>query len=208
MTYTEENHPAYGMINISRVQSNGIILFGSRIKHNDYINLSIHSAEKVKDAYSEHYFPRKALININLSAAQFANMLVKSNTSGVPCTIEYTEKAGRIPSIQNLSSLKEEIKNDTAKELKKLQSLSKQLSTIVNKDFNGQINKTKKDIIRDLVIQINNGINSNLDFLFERQVSKLESVGSEIVAEAEARITSLVHETGIKALKKQNLLED
>jgi hypothetical protein len=90
--------------------------------------------------------------------------------------------------------------------LKKIQSLTKQLSDIVNNDFKGQLKKAKKDEIRNLVIQINNRINSNLDFLFERQVSKLEKVGSEIIAEAEARITSLVHETGVNALKKQNLL--
>jgi rubrerythrin len=206
MEKTKEKHPAYGMISISRVQSNGTVLFGSRIKHNDYIQLDIHSAEKSRDAYSEHYFPRNTLISVNLSAAQFANMLVKSNTSGVPCTIEFIKDEGRITPLQKSDSLKTEIEDDTQKELKKIQSLTKQLSDIVNNDFKGQLKKAKKDEIRNLVIQINNRINSNLDFLFERQVSKLEKVGSEIIAEAEARITSLVHETGVNALKKQNLL--
>jgi predicted transcriptional regulator len=206
MEKTKEKHPAYGMINIARVLSSGTVLFGSRIKHNNYIRLEINTAEKTRDAYSEYYFPKKTVVSVQLSAAQFANMLVKSNTSGVPCTIEYTEKDGRIESLQKLDSLKTEIKNDTTKELQKIQSLTKQLSDIVTTDFKGVINKAKKDEIRDLVIQINNGINSNLDFLFERQVSKLEKVGSEIIAEAEARITSLVHETGVNALKKQNLL--
>jgi HAMP domain-containing protein len=203
MEKTKEKHPAYGMISISRVQSNGTILFGSRIKHNDYIQLDIHSAEKSRDAYSEHYFPRNTLISVNLSAAQFANMLVKSNTSGVPCTIEYIKDEGRITPLQKLDSLKTEIENDTAEQLQKIQSAAKQLSQI---DFKGVINKAKKDEIKSLINQLNNGINSNLDFLFERQISKLEKVGSEIIAEAEARITSLVHETGVNALKKQNLL--
>jgi HAMP domain-containing protein len=203
MEKTKEKHPAYGMISISRVQSTGTILFGSRIKHNDYIQLSIHSAEKSRDAYSEHYFPRNTLISVNLSAAQFANMLVKSNTSGVPCTIEYIKDEGRITPLQKLDSLKTEIENDTTEQLQKIQSAAKQLSEI---DFKGVINKTKKEEIKNLISRINNGINSNLDFLFERQVSKLEKVGSEIIAEAEARITSLVHETGVNALKKQNLL--
>jgi HAMP domain-containing protein len=203
MEKTKEKHPAYGMISISRVQSNGTVLFGSRIKHNDYIQLDIHSAEKSRDAYSEHYFPRNTLISVNLSAAQFANMLVKSNTSGVPCTIEYIKDEGRITPLQKLDSLKTEIENDTTEQLQKIQSAAKQLSEI---DFKGVINKTKKEEIKNLISRINNGINSNLDFLFERQVSKLEKVGSEIIAEAEARITSLVHETGVNALKKQNLL--
>jgi hypothetical protein len=203
MDRTKEKHPAYGMISISRVRSNGTILFGSRIKHNDYIRLDIHSAEKSRDAYSEHYFPRNTLISVNLSAAQFANMLVKSNTSGVPCTIEYIKDEGRITPLQKLDSLKTEIENDTTQELKKIQSAVKQLSQI---DFKGVINKAKKDEIKSLINQLNNGINSNLDFLFEQQISKLEKVGSEIISEAEARITSLVHETGVNALKKQNLL--
>ncbi len=203
---TKEENPAFGMINISRVQSSGTILFGSRIKHSDYIQLEIHSAEKERDAYAEYYHPKKSLIVVSLSAAQFANMLIKSNTTGVPCTLNYTSEEGYIESLKTVESVKTEIEKDTRENLDELKTLTKKLSHIIKNDFKGQINKDKKEEIRTLAIQIENGLNSNLDFLYSRQVSKLEKVGVEIIAEAEAKISSLIMETGIETLKQNQKL--
>lgn len=203
-----EKHPAYGMVSISRVQSNGTILFGSKIKHNDYIKLEITKAEKEKDIYSEHYFPKKTIISVNLSAAQFANMLIQSNTTGVPCTINYIQDEGSIDSLKELKPLKTEMEKDTWEALEKLKERSLKLTDILRHDFKGKVKIAQKEEVKDLSIQISNSINSNLDFLYSRHVNKLEKVGSEIIAEAEARISSLVHETGIQELKKQNLIKD
>jgi hypothetical protein len=199
-------HPSYGMVNITQVQSTGTVLFGSRIKHDSFIKLDIQTAVQEKDEYSEHFFPRKTIVSISLSAAQFANMLVRSNTSGVPCTIDYTKEDGYIEKPKDTKPLKVEFEQDTYESLQKLKGLTKKLSSILRNDFKGQIKKDKKEEIRTLAIQIESGINSNIDFLFQKQVEKLEQVGSEIISEAEARINSLVYDTGIKTLKKQNLI--
>lgn len=198
----KENHPSYGMISVSKVNSNGTVLFGSRIKHEHYIKLEIYTAEKQKNEYSEYYFPRDLLISIDLSSVQFANLLVESNTVGVPCTLDFVVDQGRIDREEDLKPIKKELEEDVKINIEKLKEKTRKLSKIIQHDFKGQIKKAKKEEIRDLVIQIENGINSNLDFLFSQHIKKLESVGSEIISEAEARISSMVQSTGIKTLRE------
>lgn len=203
---TRHKHPSYGMISIARVNSNGTILFGSRIKHNDFIKLEICSAERERNEYSEHFFPKKTLVSVFLSSAQFSHMLTKSNTPGVPCTIEYTREDGHIDREKFLKSLRVELEEDTNEAFEKLKKRSHKLADIIQNEFKGPINKTKREEIKDLVIQIENDINSNLEFLLTQQIEKLEEVGAEIVSEAEARISSLVHEAGVKSLQNQKLI--
>jgi hypothetical protein len=206
MEKERQRHPSFGMISISRVQSNGTVIFGSRILNNNYIQLEISTAEKERDAYSEFYFPKETLVTVKISPSQFANMLVHSNTSGVPCTIEYTSEQGRIEQQKEPSSVRKEMMEDTKKVMGSLKEKTKALSEIVKNDLKGQIKKAKKDEIRDLVIQIENAVNSNLDFLLKKQIQRMEEVGAEIVTEAEARIEQIIQNKGLSSLQKQKLI--
>ena len=186
----ETVHPAQGIISLTKCTCNGEVLFGSKIQHENFLKLEISAAEIVKDNYSVHYFPRKHFISVKMSASQFANLLISTNTIGVPCTVDsvngkYVEK------LPKLEPIKVEIEKETNAEIKEIQKKATELYTLIA-SLKGTVTKNQKEELRNLSVQIHNGINSNLDFLFDTHVKKLEKVGSEIVAEAEARIESML----------------
>ena len=88
-----ETHESYGIVGISRRQSSPPHnLFGSSIKHQSTMALTIKKAEKMRDLNRDWYFGRKHLIEIELSPTQFADMITGVGVGdGVPCTIRWAE---------------------------------------------------------------------------------------------------------------------
>jgi hypothetical protein len=177
------NHPAYGMISISRQNSRSMSLFGSKVQHSNYLTIEISTAEEIYDAYSTYTVPVDSLIKVRLSPAQFADLLISANTRGVPCTIE--RRGGRLQEeIPKPEPVHVEIERDTREELDDLRRKAKELYEMMKVSNPLKVIRAK---VTELANEINNGLNSNLDYLFETHVKKLEKVGADIMREAEAR---------------------
>lgn len=84
-----EKHPAWGIIALSHIHSNGSDLFLSPTRSHGYVRLTIHQASLQR---SEHNgmspWPEEHIIDVALSATQFAEMITQPNRGqGVACTI-------------------------------------------------------------------------------------------------------------------------
>lgn len=88
----EFTHPSYGLVQFSRRQGSPR-LFGSALEdHQHYVCLSIRRAQLLRGPHGDRYYGplRGDLIEVNLSAAQFGELLTTMNVAmGVPCTIDY-----------------------------------------------------------------------------------------------------------------------
>lgn len=90
-----ETHPSYGMARFSRRQGSPGRLFGSPVQdHQAYVTLTVARGECVttQDTGWTRYYGglRGDLIEVDMSAAQFAELLTSMNVgSGVPCTVRY-----------------------------------------------------------------------------------------------------------------------
>jgi len=202
-----DQHESYGMVNISHAQhcGKGIQLFGSSVKHNNYIILQINKAERHRDKYGDHYFAREHLIEIQLSPAQFVGMITQPNTSGIPCTLYRTENSGIIsPAPEH--KIKEEMEDDLAEKYKELKTKVFRMQKKVDELLKGQVKAADKSEIKTIITKIKNDVSSNLQYLQECQTKKLESVGAEIMAEAEASISALIKNTGLEELQRQSRL--
>lgn len=82
-------HESYGTVGFSRIVGNVGKLFGSSLdEHYSSIRIRVHRAECYHNLGTDRYFNREKLIEIELSAVQFAEFITTSNvSSGVPCTI-------------------------------------------------------------------------------------------------------------------------
>jgi len=89
-----KEHPAFGSIQIMRT-SGQTRLFKSGFNHHNYITIRISTADEVEGYGIEtSIFPRKEIIEVALSEAQFARLITTPNLgSGTPCTL----KSMRIP---------------------------------------------------------------------------------------------------------------
>lgn len=97
MTYDEDDHeefrhPSYGMIAVVRHIGMQDSLFGSSIqKHFSTIAIEIKSGVRRHNLSRDWYMGEKMVCQVEMSHAQFAEMITTPNTgSGVPCTIRYT----------------------------------------------------------------------------------------------------------------------
>ena len=81
-----------GMINWSKTSGSSRALFGTQIETQDPIKLEICHAEECRDLSSNWYFPKKQIIEVEMSPIQWAEFLTSGNTSGVPCTIKYLNR--------------------------------------------------------------------------------------------------------------------
>jgi hypothetical protein len=198
-----EKHPAYGMASISTINiSKELVLFGSKIKHNTFIELKIERAEKKKSIYYDHYFGKKPLIKVHLSPSQFAGLLTQSNTPGVPCTIDFIQGEGAIERLSDNVSVRDDFVNDITNQFKDLEKRVLELKNEIDDDLKGPVKKATKEKIKSNVMKIHQDLESNLSFLMKCQIKKLEDVGVQIISEAEATVNNMIRATGLEHLKK------
>ena len=68
------HHPAFGMIQVSRVQAGGrgMRLHGSELRHSEVIHLAIHHGTVNRNLNQEWYHATKSIVELYMSEAQWA----------------------------------------------------------------------------------------------------------------------------------------
>lgn len=95
-----------GIIQINRTYGGRTAMFGSSIEHDVVMKLSINTCEVDRSFSTDRYFPVNNIIEIELTPAQYAEMITNLNHGvGVPCTI--TRFQGKL--IKNDLKIKDEV---------------------------------------------------------------------------------------------------
>lgn len=191
-------HPAFGMIGFSRVSGGENTLFGSSIKHNNRIIMTLKHGECDRRLHQDAYFGCGLIAEVEMSYTQFAECISTLNVGdGVPCTIRFTEKDGNIPYIKDSNSKREQFRNEfsetISKAMEQVQNQINQIQESIDNKKNLGV-KDRKEIISQLQ-QIKYNIGSNLNFCvsqFDEQMDKttLEAKG-EIEAFCQNKINSI-----------------
>lgn len=96
----EEDHPAFGTASVTRAHGTPRTLFQSDIQHSETIVLSIHRATRGRMLMRDWVHPRKELIEIEMSLAQWGSLVSAMGIgSGVPVTIRRTEDDPFVPGL-------------------------------------------------------------------------------------------------------------
>lgn len=208
-------HPAFGMIGFSRVSGGDKILFGSSIKHNDRILLTIKHSEEKRSLHRDSYYERGKIIEVEMSYSQFAEAIIAMNVgSGIPCTIRFTEKDGYIPMIaeNNLKRQQfvDEFSDTIHKAMRQVQDVVNEIqSTLDDKKALGV--KDRRELISKLQ-QVKYNIGCNLDFCanqFNKQMDKtvFEAKG-EIEAFCQNKINSIANTILVENKDEIKILEN
>ena len=182
-------HPAFGMVSFSRVMGGDNVLFGSSIKHNDRIRLMIKHGEQDRTLHEDRYYGRKRIVEVEMSYSQFAECIGAMNVGdGVPCTIQYTEKDGRIPALEENNSKREQFRNEFSDTIAQaMEQVQKQINQIQESiDTKKSLGvKDRKEIISQLQ-QVKYNIGCNLDFCVEQFDEQMDKSTMEAKGEIEA----------------------
>lgn len=182
-------HPAFGMIGFSRISGEENTLFGSSIKHNDRIVMRLKHGEQNRHLHNDWYYGSGLITEIEMSYSQFAECISALNVGdGVPCTIRFTEKDGKIPYIKENNLKREQFRNEFSDTiLKAMEHVQDQINEIQKSldDKKSLGVKDRKEIISKLQ-QVKYNIGSNLDFCVEQFDEQMDKTALEVKGEIEA----------------------
>ena len=192
-------HESYGMINISRFQSNKSQFFGSDLVHSGGISISIKNAEKNRDLHKEWYHGCNELIKIELSFNQFVDAITSGmNTSGVPCTVKRFNGKGT-EEIDYVDDKREQFSGEMEDTQSEYQN---KIDSILDM-FDGNIGKKKTNEIKRQLEVLKNHISSNTNFVMESFDKAMEKSVTEAKHTVANYIDHKVHTLGIEGLKNQ-----
>lgn len=203
----EYKHPAYGVATLSRVSTSGHkTLFGSSIKHHDFIEVRLHTATRVRNLNHEYYHGDKIIASFQMSAAQWGEFVSSfSLGGGVPVTLDYIPVEGtklqECPEIDDDGVgdiLKGEIKDDMTEALTKINAAIKGLDELLGKT---PPTKGRLKEIQDLLKYGVASLPGHMEFAFDQFVEQMEHVVTDAKASVDAHIQSRIETSGIAALK-------
>lgn len=212
MTEQKFKHESYCLVQLSRRQGSPK-LFASRLSQTltqNYVCLSVRRAELIRDdSGMEHYYGsmRGDLIEVNLSAAQFAEMLTTMNIGmGVPGTLAYLqgERMQDPPDVsseaesirenfnKNVGDFSNKISKDTLPKIREV--LAKKT---LNKEDRRLIEKAFEEVVRE--------VGANVPYAIDLFQEATEKVVSAAKTEIDAFFTTTAMQAGVAALQSGNV---
>ena len=202
--YDEEvkKHPSYGMIKIGRTQGKCSDLFGSSIEHNSSVRLSIHNAEYIRHLNHDWYHPQSLpLIEIEMSAIQWAEAITNMNSNGTPVTLRYYNK--EIIKGQEIDNKRVQIDNEFELKMKKLNentnSLLRQATSLLN---NKNMKVADKKELLDVIGMLQQELDSNIPFMKRQFSEQMDKTVSEAKCEVESFVAHKIHRLGLESLEQ------
>ena len=206
-----EKHESYGMLGFSRVTINPPTnLFGSSIKHGNLITLRIHQAERRRDYQRDWISAGERLIEIQMSASQFADAITSMNIGdGVPVTIEYVkgdtwDKDKRQfrdspPEVDFKTKAQGELKSEMEEMAERINELSKDAKEILERKGTTIKAGEKEKLLRDLEYLVQE-VRSNIPFAHQCFTEAVEKTVTEAKGEIDATYQTMRERLGDKAL--------
>ena len=199
----KETHPSYGMIEIGRFSGGHGTFFGSSIKHNGGISLSIKRGSIERSLNRDWFYGNEELIKIQMTYTQFAEMITTGmNASGTPCTI--TRHDGkpieRPPFVDKRQTFQNEFAKDMEKQAKLLDDLKAQVEALSEKK--GTISKKEINQVKAKVTSAHQALKSNMPYVAKSWNEQLEKTMTEAKGAIEGFVESKVRQVGIDAMKE------
>jgi hypothetical protein len=196
---TKTKHPAYGTLAFHRISGGETTLFGSSIQHRDIIGMELYHADLTRGLHNDHIYGREKIAEVEMSYSQFAEAITSMNAgTGVPVTIRWTEKDGRIPKCDFVNK-REQFSNEFKEKANNAMSESQDLIREITDLFQQKKTLTKSDK-EDIIKKLNRlsmDIGCNMDFIsdmFNEQVDQtLTEAKGEIEAFAQNKINSIAN---------------
>lgn len=196
------SHPSYGTLAFSRRTGGATPLFGSSIEHSDTIAMTLYHANITRGLHSDSIYGNRKIVEVEMSYSQFAEAITSMNMGGgVPVTIRWTEKDGKIPSCDFVSK-REQFVNEFKEKRQNATDESQQIIKDVMDLFSQKKNLTKadRDAILNKLHHLNMNIGCNMDFIADQFNEQMDKTVMEAKGEIEAFMQNKINSIASAAL--------
>lgn len=177
-------------------------LFGSSIEHRDTIAMTLYHADITRGLHSDSIYGNKPIAEVEMSYSQFAEAITSMNMgSGVPVTIRWTEKDGRIPECDFVSKREQfadEFKEQVNKTMDDSQNLIKEVAELFNQKKT--LTKADKETVMAKLSKLSQNIGCNMDFIADQFNEQMDKTVMEAKGEIEAFCQNKVNSIASAAL--------
>lgn len=202
--FNDETHESWGMIGLYHAQSGGSELFGSDVSHHNVMNLTIKQGQCARSLGHDWYSGGELLIEVTLSANQFADLLTNANVGdGVPCTIRYRKDKGAVeykpqtPKIETLYAEADEYAENA------LANIDKSIEKIKELLAKGKIPKQVGQEILDTISRAkSNLVGGGKDYFKKCAREDVDRMLVEAKREVQSYVDHKIYSTGIQALQE------
>lgn len=204
----KEQHESYGMISAHRISGGDGNLFGSSIKHFNSIRITIKRGEKERDLNQDWYFGKEAIVEVDLSPAQFADLITSMNQGdGVPCTLRRVngKSMEECPEISERQIFEKEFKEKMASLNSQIQLLVQEMEDLFAKP---SVNKGDRKEILEKVRSVMMNLVSNFPFIHSQFNEAMDKTVREAKAEVEAYVSKTLLSLGQREFDASSLLPD
>ena len=185
---TRTSHPSYGTLLFNRAYGGKTPLFGSSIEHSNVITMELRHADITRGLNRDDIFGDKPIVKVEMSYSQFAEAITSfGQGTGVPVTIRYTEKDGKIPQCDFVSK-REQFTGEFKEQTNKAMEKSKELINEVAELFSSKktLTKADKENILKKLNMLNYDIGSNIGFIADQFNEQMDKTVMEAKGEIES----------------------
>lgn len=192
---TKTSHPSYGTLAFSRRTGGATPLFGSSIEHRDTIAMTLYHADITRGLHQDSIYGGRVIAEVEMSYSQFAEAITSMNMgSGVPVTIRWTEKDGKISPCDFVSK-REQFTDEFKEKRKKATEDAQQIIKDIMELFSQKkaLTKADKDTILNKLHHLNMDIGCNMDFIADQFNEQMDKTVMEAKGEIEAFMQNKVN---------------
>jgi len=211
-----EKHESYGVLGFSRVTTSPPVnLFGSSIKHGNLICMRVKTAKRNRSYQKDWIMGDETLIEINMSASQFADAITSMNVGdGVPVTISYVkgdtwdEKKRQYrdapPEVDFKVKAQGELKAEMKEIAERIDELAKDAKEILERKGTTIKAGEKEKLLKDLTFLVQE-VRSNIPFAHECFTEAVERTVIEAKAEVDATYQTMRECLGDKVIAEHKI---
>ena len=199
------NHESYGQAVFSRRQSTGHRrFFGSALTmHYNTVALTISRCEREHGLAHDWFYPREQLIEVEFTAAQFAELLTTMNVAGgVPCTIRGIGRAS-VAEPPETPTESDAVRSGFKADMHKIAAKMSKLRDDVAAAMAGKtITQAARKTIVSAVDNLIQDVQSNLPFVLDSFQEAADKVASAAKAEVEAFTMHAIVSAGLDKIRE------
>jgi hypothetical protein len=202
-------HPAYGKVSLSRCTGGSVQLFGSHVKHDNFIKLQIMTAERSSEGNYEFIFGKKTLTEVWISGTQLGDLLSSMNCGdGVPCTIRKRETDYDIPFIKDDQTPISESRKAMQDRINEVTAAARDM-VIKSQELLKQktVNKSELKELDSYLYKIKQELDSNLGFVAKCFDEKMEKTITHAKGEVDAFVSNVIASAGLEAIAQGRFKE-
>ncbi|MDR3436402.1 hypothetical protein [Telmatospirillum sp.] len=202
-----DEHPSYGIIQLSKISSTGTPLVGSPLLHHSVVGIKISTAFKGHEYGHDNFYAEDLLLEINMSEHQWATFVSSFGVGGgTPVTLDCRPAPGY--TLQHVSpppatSPRGAHTADVSQALTKAKAAIDTLNGLMSSLAAKPVAKVKKADIENLhnaVTQVNNWLTGNLPFVQQCFEEAMEKTIASAKAEVAGFTTNMIVQAGLEHL--------